>query len=394
MTRALVAVIMLAGVAATAHARVMPLERLPEDKLAALAPLLGQSHAALVESFPDGTMKQVTLVMLVAARPETVHDVLVRPGDFKKIVPNVSKSTWDPKGPDRGVSAWQLDLPVSEFDAVNAYHFEPGERGAVNVTSIDNNNDSTYRYEVVAVPWGTVLVQYGYTDVKHSNNFVRGFLKRQPVMEHGLALAAQLLLAEAFKREAERRTPPGSLPTPDPNGPSPGFNFMLERGQVILMRGQSAGNRVSDVSVLDRVFTAAAKVQDAIEHPNDYKRFIPGVDNSFEKQRGAGTLTYEMEMSVPLVSWDTTFALRFVPNTIEGMGIDGDLRGAHFEWNLVPRGGKETLVIYRLAQPLAQGSILVRKLFQFEPSLETGLNVAFGLVYVRAMRGRAEGWKQ
>jgi hypothetical protein len=77
---------------------------------------------------------------------------------------------------------------------------------------------------------------------------------------------------------------------------------------------------------------------------------------------------------------------------MEGMGTKGDLRGAHYQWDLVNKGPKETLVIYRVKEPLAQSSIIMRKLFQSAPSLEQGVSVAFGLVYVRAMRGKAEGW--
>jgi hypothetical protein len=98
-------------------------------------------------------------------------------------------------------------------------------------------------------------------------------------------------------------------------------------------------------------------------------------------------------LSVPLVSWNTVYAQRAAGNTVEGAGVEGDLRGAHYQWDLVPRGPKETLVIYRVNEPLAQSSIILRKLFEHEPSLEHGIGVAFGLVYVRAMRGKAEGWR-
>ena len=77
---------------------------------------------------------------------------------------------------------------------------------------------------------------------------------------------------------------------------------------------------------------------------------------------------------------------------IDGAGVEGDLRGARFRWDLAARGPSETLVIYRARQPLARGSFLVRKLFEVDPSLEYGLNVAFALLELRSMRGRAEGW--
>jgi len=104
--------VFLLALATPAFARVMPLERLPDDKLAGLAALLQHGDVALIESNRDGTLKQVTLILFVAALPETVHEVLIHPGEYKKFVPNVSKSTWEPR-PEGGSSTWKLDLPIA-----------------------------------------------------------------------------------------------------------------------------------------------------------------------------------------------------------------------------------------------------------------------------------------
>ena len=113
------------------------------------------------------------------------------PGQYAKYVPNLSTSRWEKTSDGRMVHYWQLDLPVSEFDGVNAYDFDPGPFGAIKLHAIDPNDEATYRWEMLPVPGGTVLVQYGYTDVKHSNSFVRSFLKRQPTMDPGASAAAR-----------------------------------------------------------------------------------------------------------------------------------------------------------------------------------------------------------
>ncbi len=381
--------ISLALAGGVARAGVWPLERLPNDKLAELAPLLQHGDMALIESAPDGTMKQVTMLMFVAAKPETLRAVIEKPGDYKKFIHNLSKATWELRPDGKWQSAWQLDLPVSEFDGVNVYEFEPGPRGAIDLHAVDPNDVATYRWEMLPVQGGTVLVQYGYTDVKHSNKFVRGFLKRIPMMEHGLAMAAQLMMVAPMRTEAEKRTPKGSLPAVA-SGKSPGFNFLLDRGVVAIIRSQDG--RLSDVSVLDRVFTPVEKLSDAISHPAQWSKFVPGVDESYERSRQEGVIEYRTVMSVPLVSWDTVYSLRVAANQLEGIGQSGDLRGAHYQWDLVKRGPKETLAIYRVNEPLAASSIILRRLFASQPSLEHGLGVAFALVYLRAMRARAEGW--
>jgi len=395
--RAAAALLLLAfAFAAPAAAKVMPLEALPTDKLVALTPVLRHGDVALIESHPDGTMKQVTLILFVRARPETVHDVISHPADYKSFVRNVSKSTWEPRGENLGVTSWRLDLPVSSFTQINYVKLESGPTGAVSITSADEKEDATWRWEMHAAPGGigTVLVQYGYTDVKHSNPMVRSFLKKMPVTEHGLALAAQLLLASNMRREAERRTPADALP-PLPaaggEGAGPGFGFLLERGQVAVMRSTPDG-RLADFSLLDRVFAPIAKLRDIIAAPGEWARWVPGVDESRERQRAGVSITYALEFAVPMTSWSSGWQMRVSDRAVDGAAVEGDLRGARYRWDLTPRGPSETLAVFRVAQRLGQNSTIFRTLIQHDPSLEHGLNIAFSLVYLRAFRGMAEGW--
>jgi hypothetical protein len=81
------------------------------------------------------------------------------------------------------------------------------------------------------------------------------------------------------------------------------------------------------------------------------------------------------------------------PHAVDGAALDGDLRGAQLRWDLSARGPNETLAVYRVREELDQSSVILRKLFQFQPSLRLGINVALGLVWTRAIRGRAEGWR-
>lgn len=361
----------------------MPLEALPRDQLERLPPLLSHGDLALVESNEDGSMKQVTLILLVRAKPETLYQILSHPLEYAKFVPNVSRSRWEPRE-NGGVYSWRLELPVSSFENAHVYELEPE---VVRVHALAEKDDATYRWELLPVPSGTVLVQYGYTDVKGSNALVRSFVKRMPVTEHGLALAAQLMLAAAVKREAERRTPAGAVEPVDKSAASPGFGFLLARGQVAVMRSLPDG-RLGDISLIDRVYAPVEKVRAAIADMASWSRWVPGVKESQRRSDGA----VRVDFAIPLVTWSTAWALRAEPRAVDGLGVEGDLRGARFRWDLTPRGPKETLVVYRVSQRLGQSSTLFRALIERDLTLEHGLNVAFSLVYLRAVRGHAEGW--
>ncbi|MCA1663274.1 MAG: hypothetical protein LC659_03230, partial [Myxococcales bacterium] len=158
-----------------------------------------------------------------------------------------------------------------------------------------------------------------------------------------------------------------------------------------LARGQVAVMRADEVSVLDRVYASEDKVQEAIAKAAEYETFVPGVDKSYRRDEGGGVY---VEMSLPIATWASTWMMRRTSaHAIDAAAVDGDLRGARVRWDLSPTTAGETLLVYRARQALEQSSVVLRKLFAFQPSLRLGINVALGLVWVRAMRGRAEGWR-
>jgi hypothetical protein len=361
-------------------AAVVALTTWPHAELERLAPLLGAADIACVESNGDGTMKQVTILAWVPAPPSVMRQVIVQSERYHEFIPNLSRSTREPLGDGRWKSAWRIELPVSSFEGTNTYSIEHSGDG--DAVLLRGDGDARYRYEMLPVGEGTLLVQYGYTDVKHSNAFVRSFLKRQPAMEHGLALSAQMMFVTAMRAEAVKRAG-GARGTPPQAAHPPSFAALLERGQVAVMR--TAGG---EVSVLERIYAAEARVADAITRANEYASFVPGVDKSY--RRGEGVY---VEMSLPIVTWASTWAIRQSAHAVEGAALDGDLRGARFRWDLSSRSPSETLAVYRVRQELDASSLVLRKLFDFQPSLRLGINVALGLVWTHAMRAHAEGWR-
>lgn len=345
----------------------------PRAELERLAPLAAMADVACIESNPDGSMKQVTLLAWVAAPPSVVRDVIVQSDRYHEFVPNLSRSTKEPLADGRWRSAWRIELPVSSFEGVNSYALDG------DAILISGDDAARYRYEVLPVGDGALLVQYGYTDVKHSNAFVRSFVKRQPMMEHGLALSAQMMFVTAMRAEAVRRA--GARAAGSPPKTQPSFAALLARGAVAVMRA-------GEVSVLERIWASEPRVADTIARANEYADFVPGVDKSY--RRGDG---FFVEMSLPIVTWASTWAIRAAPHVVDGAALDGDLRGARFRWDLSSRAPSETLAVYRVRQALDQSSVILRKLFDFQPSLRLGISVALGLVWMRAIRGHAEGWR-
>jgi len=108
-----------------------------------------------------------------------------------------------------------------------------------------------------------------------------------------------------------------------------------------------------------------------------------------------GAIGYYLEISTPLVGWSTTFEMRGSGGGggFDGAGVAGDLKGARFRWQIANASGGATALSYTVQDELSQSSIVLRQLFRFQPSLQRGIDVALALVWMRAIRGRAEGWK-
>ena len=377
----------LAILSLAAPLRAEPPRPLPEEAARALAGAAARGPVALVESKPDGTMRQVTLAIFVRAPAAAVRALVADVGGYVRFVPNLKQADFRREADGRWVNTWRLELPIATFGGRDAYEIDPAALGPIRFRSLQTL--ASYEWAFLPVAGGTLLVQAGYTDVLHANRFVRAFVRRQPALEHGLALAAQYMLVSAVRDEAERRA--GRVEEAPP-APRPGaLEALAERGQVVVMH-LGADARLAEVSAIERVFASEARVRDVIADPAAYKEFIAGVERSTVLERDGVEATYFMEMGLPILTWSTTYRMRLNPHAVDGAGVEGDLRGARYRWDLAARGERETLVTYRAYQPLARGSVIVRKLFAVDPSLEAGLNVAFALLQLRSVRGRAEGW--
>jgi ribosome-associated toxin RatA of RatAB toxin-antitoxin module len=357
-----------------------------------LAPAAHHGELAVIESNPDGTMRQVTLIVFVRAPAAEVRALVADVGNYLHFVPNLKQNDFRRETDGRLINTWRLELPISSFAGRDAYEMDEGTLGEIRFHSLESL--ASYQWRFVPVEGGSLLVQAGYTDVLHANRFVRAFVRRQPALEHGLALAAQYMLVSAVKKEAERRAATsmvGARPAGNSGSGAAALERLSMRGQVVVMRAEPNG-RLAEVSAIDHVYAGEARVHQVLSDPGSYREFIAGVDRSTVLEQGAGQATYLVDMALPIVTWSTTYLMRMGPHAVDGFGVDGDLRGARYRWDLLARGPADTLVTYRANQPLSRGSVLVGKLFEVDPSLEHGLNVAFALLQLRSVRGRAEGW--
>ena len=152
---ALAGVLAIAGLVATNAAAEPaqaehPLTPLLQAQVVAMAPLVALADVACIESRPDGTMKQVTVLTWIAAPAPIVRDVIEASERYKEFVPNLTQSTREPL-PDGGwLSVWRMELPVSSFEGKSRFHHDG------DAVLVRGDDEASYRYEIVPVAGGTI----------------------------------------------------------------------------------------------------------------------------------------------------------------------------------------------------------------------------------------------
>jgi ribosome-associated toxin RatA of RatAB toxin-antitoxin module len=378
----------LLAVQASASAAQKPqLRTLPQEKLEGMGRMLAQGDLALIESDEGGRLRQITVMTLVAAPVSVVHDVVADLASYQQFVSNMSESNVS-KNTDGTIDlSFVIRYTVVGFSGTERHWFR--DDGSIDLDATDPNDRARFRWEFHPTQGGTVLVMYGFTDVMHSPDLIKTMVSKAPSLEHGLALASQLVEVRAMKMRAEKLAGP-SPELPVSHAQVPGWDFLLDRGQVVGLRFAPSG-KLADIAVRDRVNAPGAKLEAALASPGEYARFTDSMPKSKEVKRGAEGITYEATIDLPVASWDSKYVMRSGPKTADVTVIDGDLRGARYRWEIIPSAADRSVILFRAKQDLSASSLALRALFKQEPLFEPGFDAALGLIAVNGIRARAEG---
>lgn len=382
--------VLCASTLAFANAQPWPLTPLPGDKLLTLAPSLHQADLALIESDGRGLLKQLTTVSLVAAPPSVVHSVVANPGNYGKFVPNMSRSDARSEPGGTLLHEYKLDYTLISVDGRHRYVNLPPVAGQaeapIDVYDPDDNGVRHYRWEFYAVPGGTLLVCYGYTQIP-SDGLYGKLIHRAQTLEYGLALIPQLTLLLAVKKQSEKVA--GPQPSA-PAGAQPNLGFLLDRGAVALFR--RAGGRLSEVNLVDRTRARADVLVRVASNTGEWSRFVPTIDKSMPVGARSGLPGFEVNQSLPLMSWDTTWGVASNATSVDMFGLDGDLQHARMRWDVRPlhdAGPMQTEIVLRCLENFDR-SIIIRQLYKLEPFFEYGIDVGLQLVILRGVKQQAE----
>jgi len=169
---------------------------------------------------------------------------------------------------------------------------------------------------------------------------------------------------------------------------------LLKTGEISLVESYRSG-RLRQVTIIGLINAAPDKVWQVLTDYNHYTRIFQSLANlEIVRQDGNdAVLAYELE--VPGSNLEYTLVHHHTPRRridIRLADDEGDIQTGAWLWELVSRaGGKQTIVVYTLYTDVRESSWVIRRVLKTSPSIEQGLNVAAGLVTVRAVKKRAEG---
>ena len=364
-----------------------PLVLLPPDKLLALAPLLRQSEVALLESEPNGEMKQITVLSLSSAPPSVVHDVVAHPENYADFVRNMDISEVR-RLPSGGFEhTYQFSYKVVTMDGIHRYMLHPGPAGPIELFDAlpASNGLRHYRWEFLPCGAGTLIVMYGFTDLVNSSGVVAQLRSRFPTLDFGMGLIAQMSPVLAMKARAEQLSG-GSRPV-QVSG-SGDYGFLLGRGTMAIMR--TAAGRLSELSLISNSSARPELLTRAAQEVPSWSQYVPSIKDSHAVGSRDGLAMVELTQQLPLLSFTTRFGVQPGPTSVDLFGFSGDQSSARMRFDIRGFPDGHSQLIFRSTQRLDSASFVLRQLYKLEPLFEYGVNVGLAILVERGIRNYAE----
>ncbi len=359
---------------------------IPPDKVTALGPLLRGADLALLESHPNGQMRQITLFSWAAAPPDLLHYVVSHPERYRDFARNMTVCEVK-QNPDGSIDQrYEFSYPITTVGGTSRFVLhaaQPGQVvGAIDCYDPEKDGPRWHRWEFVPYQGGTIVVLSGYTDVLRSGYPIDRLIQRVPTLEYGLAMIGQMTPLLTMKQRAEQLTSNFQAQPPLPASEA-AYSFLLEKGVVVLLRKNQG--RLSELTLVSESGTAKDTVYQRASKPDTWSQMVPSITKSQSLPTQDGTPLVELEQSIPLLSFQTRFGVRIDAGSVDMLGFSGDLRGARMRIDLRLSPTQKTLMVFRSSVAYDRASLLIRQLYKLEPLFEYGVNVGLSLVYLRGL---------
>jgi ribosome-associated toxin RatA of RatAB toxin-antitoxin module len=169
----------------------------------AILPYLKNAEMALLESNPDGSLMQGSMIAVIDKPQAEVYSVVAAVERYSEFVPHVTESKLTKVEGDSKYLSWRVKSPVGDVKFENKFKGWPSKRTHLVSTGGDIKVGA-WGWELRELtPTSTFAVYYNYVDLRGAGFVLRKMIEMDPSFEHGLNVANSLTMMLAAKRRAE-----------------------------------------------------------------------------------------------------------------------------------------------------------------------------------------------
>ena len=146
------------------------------------------------------------------------------------------------------------------------------------------------------------------------------------------------------------------------------------------------GGKLAQATVVDTVRAPKAKLLVATATPELYPKMIKAITDITVHERAEAFTEFSWTIGLSVFGLTSRNRLTFAPDGVLVAGLDGDLPGALWRWQLREKGPNETIVAYHGWADMGRTPYILAKSCKAEPYLEHGFMAGSNMVMLRAVK--------
>lgn len=370
----------------------------------ALLPILRQHELlALVSQDARGKTPMMTVALRIHAPRNVVFDLFRDPDNFYYISTLFKENTQVATRDNAFAWTWASRHKLFSFTGTNSIALHPPGRADIKVVKSTVGSAAFSLAFLEDGPEHTLFVIAGYLDVQTSEWLIRHLIGNSPSMKRAMNAAIAMVIAMGTRDLAEsvhRGRPKAPHRT---GGKAGGIPRLLSAEEMrllapftargtVLLSDSHAGKRLRQISVIEAMEAPAQTVLQAAAEPHSYARHIRAISGLNVLRETEQYKEFSWELGFSVFKIRSTNRLVRGENDVVLSGIDGDLMGARWRWQVQALSPQRTLVAYHGYADVGATTGIMRTTVRREPYLEHGVMAGSNLIMMNAMKKVVSEW--
>lgn len=167
--------------------------------------MLQRGEVTLIETHPDGALKQATAIGLVAAPVEAVWEKLTNFADYPQWMPKVEGVRVTAKSATVFEVAWSLGIAGPNVNYTGRYTLDKASWTIRGTWVAGELEGSRWDWRLEPVSGGTVVYRVVYSNVVGSNWLIEQVVDEDHTLEYGINSATGVIEIQGLKRALAAR---------------------------------------------------------------------------------------------------------------------------------------------------------------------------------------------